>query len=1282
MKKIFLAVMVFVSLVSFGQPRQISIGVSFEEWLGNHYYATPQGYTKVSSRLEYLAFMADSGFHAPGYSGTPYIRSGVWTGAGQIGVDTVGNVLYFYSGGSWHSAGGGAGSGTVTSVGLTVNSIGSDVGVSGSPITSSGSFTLSIPSAGTSTRGVVTSTGTQSFAGTKVFTGALQASGTFTWRAGIAGDMGSLSTFAVGGNNYGTVRLLNNASAFYGELVTAPVSGNRRYTFPDTSGTVALMPLDSTGSPINMIYQGTDGFLHKAAVPSGSGFTNLTQFTSQGNWKVVYTDGSGDVQELALGASGTFLKSNGASSAPSFATPAGSGDVTKVGTPANTEIAYWTGDGTLGRATDFKWDPTNKKITLAQNFINKSKLLIYGEGGSTPTLIEYWRWLSGIQVARGQAGLLGGNANGAEYNTTVNFIYDSLGLEGTHFQPDTSKYSIWTFLGNANDGFGGFGVQWSDKHHINMDASNQQIFKVQVLPNPVDSEAVQYGCRIYGQELHVQNSVGTGGRIKTNTISSFTGVAVADENGNTISSFGSGTNYNIQSLLPPGGTVGFEDLQVYNFNSSYSTFGLLKPSSVLFAARANQTNGISIASEGGPVRLAAGGLADANVGFQVNTNTTLQTLANNYFNWGSTSGTSGYGIRDNSGVMEFKNSGGAWTGFGSGGGTPAGSNTQLQYNNSGAFGASANLTFASNVLTVSGIERVTSRIRIGDTDAFGSVLSELNQSGAGAQQYVISNAAASSAGVYVGNADLSHVMRFEYYNTSLGSGALQTPDESSLFTVGTGINIGTYGSNDFKFYTANTLRGKFSSAGVFRISNLGGSGSGLVGFDNNGDIAAGSVNSGYATNMTGLLKGNGTTLSVAVAGTDYATVSNIHYETQVRFGTTAALAANTYNNGTSGVGATLTGNANGSIGNLDGTSTTPSVNDRVLVKNEATQSHNGPYVVTTVGDGSNPYVLTRPTDWDQSAEMQEGDVFLITSGSTLAGSSWYQQTAGTITVGTTAVAFTQTSNNTISDNSVTNAKLATMAAHTFKMNNTGSTANPIDASISDVKTELSITNVENTALSTWTGTSNITTLGTIGTGTWQGSVISSTYGGTGVNNGGRTFTITTNNFTVVNSNQANTLTLANNLTTSGNFALTFTTTASTNITLPTTGTLSTLAGAEILTNKNVKKIPQTTASTTSLTIDYAATNFYTVTALAAGITINAPTNALSASAAEGSELVIRIKDNGTARSIAFGTGTGGFRFSSDLPAPTTTVISKTLYLKFYFNEVDNKWDCMSQQNNY
>src|SRR3990167_7165654 len=57
---------------------------------------------------------------------------------------------------------------------------------------------------------------------------------------------------------------------------------------------------------------------------SGSGYTNLTQFIDQTAWRVFYSDGSGDVQELALGAADTVLTSNGATSAPTFEAASGS----------------------------------------------------------------------------------------------------------------------------------------------------------------------------------------------------------------------------------------------------------------------------------------------------------------------------------------------------------------------------------------------------------------------------------------------------------------------------------------------------------------------------------------------------------------------------------------------------------------------------------------------------------------------------------------------------------------------------------------------------------------------------------------------------------------------------------------------------------------------------------------------------------------------------------------------------------------------------------------------
>ena len=94
--------------------------------------------------------------------------------------------------------------------------------------------------------------------------------------------------------------------------------------------------------------------------------------------------------------------------------------------------------------------------------------------------------------------------------------------------------------------------------------------------------------------------------------------------------------------------------------------------------------------------------------------------------------------------------------------------------------------------------------------------------------------------------------------------------------------------------------------------------------------------------------------------------------------------------------------------------------------------------------------------------------------------------------------------------------------------------------------------------------SSLTSVGTIGTGTWQGSIITGTYGGTGVNNGSSTITVSGN--TTIGSS---THTVA------------FATSANTSVTLPTTGTLATLAGSESLTNKKLGSLTTNGLVTTS-----------------------------------------------------------------------------------------------------
>lgn len=120
---------------------------------------------------------------------------------------------------------------------------------------------------------------------------------------------------------------------------------------------------------------------------------------------------------------------------------------------------------------------------------------------------------------------------------------------------------------------------------------------------------------------------------------------------------------------------------------------------------------------------------------------------------------------------------------------------------------------------------------------------------------------------------------------------------------------------------------------------------------------------------------------------------------------TAAVLPNTpsYNNGTAGVGATLTASANAALV-VDGA--TVSASDVVLVKNQASAAQNGIYTVTTVGDGSNAWVLTRATYFDTSAEMVAGSLTNITAGASNAGNSYVLQTT-VATVGSSAVTFNQ-----------------------------------------------------------------------------------------------------------------------------------------------------------------------------------------------------------------------------------------------------------------------------------
>jgi hypothetical protein len=104
------------------------------------------------------------------------------------------------------------------------------------------------------------------------------------------------------------------------------------------------------------------------------------------------------------------------------------------------------------------------------------------------------------------------------------------------------------------------------------------------------------------------------------------------------------------------------------------------------------------------------------------------------------------------------------------------------------------------------------------------------------------------------------------------------------------------------------------------------------------------------------------------------------------------------------------------------------------------------------------------------------------------------------------------------------------------------------------------------------------------------------------------------------------------------------------------------------TNKRITKRVGSTTSTASLTVDSDSYDIYRVTALAAAITVNAP----SGTPTDGQPLLLTFKDNATARAF---TWNAIFRIVGTT-LPTTTVISKYTVIGCVYNLADTKWDVM------
>ena len=246
------------------------------------------------------------------------------------------------------------------------------------------------------------------------------------------------------------------------------------------------------------------------------------------------------------------------------------------------------------------------------------------------------------------------------------------------------------------------------------------------------------------------------------------------------------------------------------------------------------------------------------------------------------------------------------------------------------------------------------------------------------------------------------------------SGASNTVSVTNGLTIGTGLTGSSYDGSaavtiaiDSTVATltgSQTLTNKTINAANNTLSNI--PNSSLT----NSSVTLGSTN--VALGGTTATLGGLTSVAVTqdpvsalqLATKQYvdAVAEGLHVHASCAAATTGTLASITggtvtYNNGTAGVGATLTLSVALTV--LDGYALVNG--DRVLVKNEVTTANNGIYTWATGGT-----VLTRATDFDTAVEMASGDFTFVTYG-TLYGSTGWVQTDPVTVVGTSPVTWIQ-----------------------------------------------------------------------------------------------------------------------------------------------------------------------------------------------------------------------------------------------------------------------------------
>ena len=369
-----------------------------------------------------------------------------------------------------------------------------------------------------------------------------------------------------------------------------------------------------------------------------------------------------------------------------------------------------------------------------------------------------------------------------------------------------------------------------------------------------------------------------------------------------------------------------------------------------------------------------------------------------------------------------------------------------------------------------------------------------------------------------------------------------TGTDSSSVAFGTGGTV-VYTSNNLSVFAATTSA---QLAGVISDET----GSGALVFANSPTLVTPTLGAATATSITGSsgsftiapASGNNsinlhptgtgtvdvnnariTSVATPTQATDAAnkayvdnSAAGLNVKNPVQVATTAALTV-TYNNGTSGVGATLTNAGTQAAITID--SYPLELGDRILVKDQADSKQNGIYTVTTVGTISANWVLTRATDADNNTnggKLTPNTFVFVEEGTVNANNGYTLQIAAddqlTYTLGTDLLVWVQfsgageiiagagltKSGNTLDvqvGSGVTIISDTVQLASTVAGAGLTFTSGVIDVVGTSNRITINADSID--IASTYVGQTSITTLGTIGTGTWQGDVVTYAYGGTG-----------------------------------------------------------------------------------------------------------------------------------------------------------------------------------------